>query len=831
MDSQSRLQEAPTCRKAIKLSDLRAGQSGIIIKILGHGAFRKRVMEMGFVKGRKVTMVLNAPLQDPIKFSLMDYEVSLRRAEANLIEVCDVDEWDNDDNTEQPENRPEHEGSDTPATPRKDKIINIALIGNPNCGKTSLFNLVSGAHEHVGNYAGVTVGAKEGTMRYKGYVFNVVDLPGTYSLSAYSPEELYVMRYLREETPDVIVNVVVASNLERNMYLTTELIDMNRSMVIDLNMYDELKRSDAKLDYEALGKMLGVPIVPTIASTGWGVENLLDTVIDVYEMKNSDVRHIHVPLGPSIEAAVKTLNHDFKQDHTVTEHFSPRFIAIKFLEGDPEIDESLKSNPDYPKWVKVREQLNDTLHKDANEDITEAVSAEKYGFVQGALQETLEGNVAHEEKATKIIDAFVTNKLFGFPIFLLVMWLMFWCTFELGSYPMEWIESLVSWISSLVGRYMQEGPLKDLLLDGVIGGVGGVIVFLPNILILYAFISFMEDSGYMARVAFIMDKLMHRMGLHGKSFIPLVMGFGCNVPAIMSTRIIESKSSRLITILINPFMSCSARIPIYVLLVGAFFPHHGAWVFFGLYLLGIAVAVITAKLLRKFWFKADETPFVMELPPYRMPTAKATMRNMWAKAEQYLKKMGGLILVASIIIWALSYFPRYKAEDVPAEFTAQVKTEMPAASLQSMNQEQIDAIVLNEYQQSHSILGHVGKFIEPVMRPMDQGWKSCVSLLAGIAAKEVVVSTLGVLYVGDDDAEALSQRLCTPSPITGQTPFTPASALAFMVFVLLYFPCIAAMSAIIRESGSWKYGLFSLVYNTVLAWCMAFVVYRIALLF
>lgn len=831
MDSQSRLQEAPTCRKAIRLSDLRAGQSGIIIKILGHGAFRKRVMEMGFVKGRKVTMVLNAPLQDPIKFSLMDYEVSLRRAEANLIEVCDVDEWDNDDNTEQPEDKPEHEGTDTPATPRKDKIINIALIGNPNCGKTSLFNLVSGAHEHVGNYAGVTVGAKEGTMRYKGYVFNVVDLPGTYSLSAYSPEELYVMRYLREETPDVIVNVVVASNLERNMYLTTELIDMNRSMVIDLNMYDELKRSDAKLDYEALGKMLGVPIVPTIASTGWGVEKLLDTVIDVYEMKNSDVRHIHVPLGPSIEAAVKTLNHDFKQDHTVTEHFSPRFIAIKFLEGDPEIEATLKSNPDYPKWVKVREQLNDTLHKDANEDITEAVSAEKYGFVQGALQETLEGNVAHEEKATKIIDAFVTNKLFGFPIFLLVMWLMFWCTFELGSYPMEWIESLVSWISSLVGRYMQEGPLKDLLLDGVIGGVGGVIVFLPNILILYAFISFMEDSGYMARVAFIMDKLMHRMGLHGKSFIPLVMGFGCNVPAIMSTRIIESKSSRLITILINPFMSCSARIPIYVLLVGAFFPHHGAWVFFGLYLLGIAVAVITAKLLRKFWFKADETPFVMELPPYRMPTAKATMRNMWAKAEQYLKKMGGLILVASIIIWALSYFPRYKAEDVPAEFAAQVKTEMPAATLQSMNQEQIDEMVLNEYQQSNSILGHVGKFIEPVMRPMDQGWKACVSLLAGVAAKEVVVSTLGVLYVGDDDAEALSQRLCTPSPITGQTPFTPASALAFMVFVLLYFPCIAAMSAIIRESGSWKYGLFSLVYNTVLAWCMAFVVYRIALLF
>lgn len=816
MDSQSRLQEAPTCRKAIRLSDLRAGQSGIIIKILGHGAFRKRVMEMGFVKGRKVTMVLNAPLQDPIKFSLMDYEVSLRRAEANLIEVCDVDEWDNDDNTEQPENKPEHEGSGIAATPRKDKIINIALIGNPNCGKTSLFNLVSGAHEHVGNYAGVTVGAKEGTMRYKGYVFNVVDLPGTYSLSAYSPEELYVMRYLREETPDVIVNVVVASNLERNMYLTTELIDMNRSMVIDLNMYDELKRSDAKLDYEALGKMLGVPIVPTIASTGWGVEKLLDTVIDVYEMKNSDVRHIHVPLGPSIEAAVKTLNHDFKQDHTVTEHFSPRFIAIKFLEGDPEIENTLKSNPDYPKWVKVREQLNDTLHKDANEDITEAVSAEKYGFVQGALQETLEGNVAHEEKATKIIDAFVTNKLFGFPIFLLVMWLMFWCTFELGSYPMEWIESLVSWISSLVGRYMQEGPLKDLLLDGVIGGVGGVIVFLPNILILYAFISFMEDSGYMARVAFIMDKLMHRMGLHGKSFIPLVMGFGCNVPAIMSTRIIESKSSRLITILINPFMSCSARLPVYVLIIGAFFPSHAALVFMGVYLTGIIVAIITAKLLRRFFFKKDETPFVMELPPYRLPTMKASLSHTWAKGKEYLKKMGGIILVASIIVWALNYFPLHNESEA-------VPTEAPSADL--TDESGIDP-------RHDSYLEMAGKAINPVMVPLGFTWRATVAALAGVPAKEIVVSTLGVLYTNDEEVEngRLASRLTAPRGPEGKPDFTMASALAFMIFILLYCPCTATVMAIARETGHWRYALFSIVYNTAVAWLVAFLVYQIAVL-
>ncbi len=660
---------------------------------------------------------------------------------------------------------------------------------------------------------------------------NIVDLPGTYSLSAYSPEELYVMRYLREETPDVIINVVVASNLERNLYLTTELIDMNRSMVIDLNMFDELKRSGVSLDYSNLGKMLGVPVVPTIAATGYGVDNLLDTVIEVYEMKNPDTRHIHVKMNPEIESAVNKLKDEFKNDLSVAHQFSPRFLAIKFLEKDPEIEDILKHNPNYEIWKQIRDDENERIHKELHEDVSSAIAAEKYGFIQGALKENMEGSVAKEEKSTKIIDAFVTNKLFGFPLFLIVMWLMFWATFQIGSYPMEWIERLVAWISGLVSKTMADGPFKDLLLDGIIGGVGGVIVFLPNILILYAFISFMEDSGYMARVAFIMDKLMHRMGLHGKSFIPLVMGFGCNVPAIMSTRIIESKSSRLITILINPFISCSARIPIYVLLVGAFFPDYGAWVFVSLYTLGIAIAVLTAKLMRKFWFKADETPFVMELPPYRMPTMKATIRNMWSKAEQYLRKMGGLILVASIIIWALSYFPHYETEDLPKEYVAATLAEMPADQTEGMSQSQIEKSMLTEYQQSNSILGKIGQFVEPVVRPMELGWKSCVSLIAGSAAKEVVVSTLGVLYVGDDDAELLTERLQSPSRLTGKTPFTPASALAFMVFVLLYFPCIATLTAIARETGSWKYALFSVIYNTGLAWVFAFLTYRIAVLF
>ena len=611
------------------LSDLQPGQKGVIIKILGHSAFRKRVMEMGFVKGRIVNVVLNAPLHDPIKYSIMGYEVSLRRAEADLIEVAvegkpvkDTISDVHDVAIDHPQEHRDHHG---------EKVINVALLGNPNCGKTSLFNMVSGAHEHVGNYAGVTVGAKEGSVRYKGYRINIVDLPGTYSLSVYSPEEQYVVRYLREETPDVIVNVVVASNLERNLFLTTELIDMNRSMVIALNMFDELKKENIRLDTDLLGKMLGVPIVPTVASTGMGVHELLNKVIETFEDRAKEVRHIHVRMRPEVEEGVSTLNKVFKQVPEISGHFSPRFLAIKFLEHDPEIEGILKKYPQYPEWRELRDREEKRIEGQLGDDMQAIVSAEKYGFIDGALAETMDRRNTNKNKTTDIIDAFVTNKLFGFPIFLLVMWLMFWATFQVGAYPMEWIEQLVAWISGLVSEHMPDGPFKDLLLDGVIGGVGSVIVFLPNILILYAFISFMEDSGYMARVAFIMDKLMHRLGLHGKSFIPMVMGFGCSVPAIMSTRIIESKSSRLITILIIPFMSCSARIPIYVLLVGCFFGGN-AWVFVFLYVLGIAVAAITARLLRRFWFHADETPFVMELPPYRIPTAKATMRGMWTKA-------------------------------------------------------------------------------------------------------------------------------------------------------------------------------------------------------
>jgi len=788
----------------VRLNELSTGQKARIVKILGHGAFRKRLIEMGFVKGQEVEVLLHAPLRDPIKYRILDYEVSLRRYEASLVEVVPANEQPEINNGTTTDIR-EMTTSDSDRLAifhEKSKTINVALIGNPNCGKTSLFNEASGAHEHVGNYSGVTVDAKAGSFKFGGYTINLIDLPGTYSLDCYSPEELYVRRYLKEETPDVILNVVVASNLERNLYLTTELIDMDRRMVIALNMYDELERAGDKIDSKLLGEMIGVPIVPTISKSGFGIDELWKTVIDVYEDNHKAVRHIHVNLGHDIEQSVSRLKDMLKADKDIERHFSPRYLAIKLLEQDEEAERYIGTSPESKTILRIRDEEIDKIERIRREDITSAIASEKYGFISGALAETLVKGSGDAAANTHAIDSIVTNKLFGFPIFLIVMLGVFWATFEIGSYPMDWIQYLVDWLSSIVNDYMPAGALKDLIADGIIGGVGGVIVFLPNILILYFCISWMEDSGYMARAAFIMDKLMHRIGLHGKSFIPLVMGFGCNVPAIMSSRSIESRSSRIITILINPFMSCSARLPIYVLLVGTFFDTHAALIFLGIYLIGILVAMLTAILLRKLYFKADETPFVMELPPYRIPTMKSSLRHMWGKGEQYLKKMGGVILVASIIVWALNYFPLSSHND-------------------------------NNEEKSDSYLEMMGKAISPVMEPIGCQWRGAVAALAGVPAKEIVVSTIGVLYTGNEETDdaALSKRLTAINPATGSPDFSPASALAFMVFILLYCPCTATVIAIVKETGSWKYGAFTVAYNTIVAWIVAFAVYRIALLF
>ncbi len=796
----------------MRLDELQTGQKAKIVKILGHGAFRKRLIEMGFVQGHDIEVLLHAPLKDPIKYSIMGYEISLRRSEAHLVEVTPF----------AGEQNHARSGGEKPADVRHRPahVINVALVGHPNCGKTSLFNVASGAKEHVGNYSGVTVDAKSGHFDYKGYRFNIVDLPGTYSLASYSPEELYVRKYLRDATPDVIINVVVASNLERNLYLTTELIDMDRSMVIALNMYDELEKRGDRLDYKLLGSMIGVPVVPTVSRTGQGLNELFDTVIDVYEGRDEDVRHVHVNLGEDIERGVTAVKDLIKAEPDVSPRFSPRFIAIKLLEDDAEVIRLVESLPGSAQIMEATRAEQQRIELMRKEDASSAIADEKYGFIAGALAETLVKGDQDRNNPTNIIDAFVTNKLFGFPIFLLIMFAIFWATFEIGQYPMDWIEWLVGKISQIVQGMMPDGPLKDLIADGIIGGVGGVIVFLPNILILYFCISFMEDSGYMARAAFIMDKLMHRIGLHGKSFIPLIMGFGCTVPSIMATRSIESRTSRLITILINPFMSCSARLPVYVLLVGTFFERHAALVILGLYCLGVVVAMVTARLLRKFKFTTDVTPFVMELPPYRIPTLKASLRHTWGKGQQYLKKMGGVILVASIIVWALNYFPIHDRQATVADADdAQLTTAISDDS-------QIDV-------HRDSYLEMAGKIVNPVMEPLGFHWRASVAALAGIPAKEIVVSTLGVLYTGDEeiDDSSLSARLTAVNPATGTADFSAASALSFMIFILLYCPCIATVAAIVKETNSWKYGAFSVVYNTLLAWLVALAAYHIALPF
>lgn len=802
----------------MRLSDLKSGQEAVIVKILGHGAFRKRVMEMGFVKGRKITAILSAPLRDPVKYRLMGYEVSLRRSEASMIEVIPYDE---NDNSERPSSESRLETTEETDRRHRERyegqrhIINIALIGNPNCGKTSLFNIASGAQEHVGNYSGVTVDAKSGVFRHGGYTFNITDLPGTYSLSAYSPEERYVRKYLRDNSPDVIVNVVDGSNLERNLYLTTELIDMDYPMVIALNMFDEMRAKGVKFEYENFGNMVGVPVVPTVCRNGEGIDRLFDTIIEVYERRHTAVRHVHVRLGNDLEEVLTEVKDRIKADKSIHQHYSPRYLAIKLLEGDPEAEEAVRQSAGGDEIIALRDkQLHEFERTHPDEDVSSIIAAEKYGFISGALAETLETPTLNHADRTHVIDAVVTNRLFGFPFFLAVMFFVFWFTFTVGSYPQDWIQTGVDWLAAMVNDNMPDGPLKDLLANGIIGGVGGVIVFLPNILILFFFISFMEDSGYMARAAFIMDRLMHKIGLHGKSFIPLVMGFGCNVPAIMACRAIESRSSRIITVLITPFMSCSARLPVYVLLIGTFFSANAALVFLGMYIIGVLAAMLTAKMLRKFFFKRDETPFVMELPPYRVPTMKTTLRHMWGKGKEYLNKMGGIILLASIIVWALNFFPLRDADP---------------ADIAELNTEESDEI----NPERDSYLEMMGKAVNPILEPLGFSWRATVAAIAGVPAKEIVVSTLGVLYTGSDEATeaSLSERLSTPLVGATEPDFNAASALAFMIFILLYCPCTATLVAIVRETRSWRYGLFAALYNTALAWVLSFAVYRIALLF
>ena len=763
----------------MKLSELKTGEHGVIVKVQGHGGFRKRIIEMGFVKGVEVEVLQNAPLQDPVIYKLMGYEISLRRQEAEMIEVTAIAK---EDTADQQSSSDTQETSGEQQSPLRD-VIKVALVGNPNCGKTSLFNFASGAHGHVGNYSGVTVDASMAHASFEGYEFDLTDLPGTYSLSCYSPEELYVREHLMKQHPDVVINVIDSSNLERNLYLTyltTQLVDMNVRMVCALNMYDEFERRGDFVHIKTLSTLFGVPFIPTSFKSGRGVQELFHEVISVYEDKSLLARHIHIPHGHELEAGIEHIQEHLKEDEEVRPLYSTRYLAIKLLENDTSVERYVRQLPNADEIIEAKEMAAARVKEEIKEDSETAIMDAKYGFVHGALTEAefRKGTKEDTYRMTHFIDDVLSNKYFGFPIFFLILFVMFQVTFSLGQYPMDWIEAGVEWLGELIGSTMPEGPLRSMLVDGVIGGVGSVIVFLPQILILYFFISLMEDSGYMARAAFIMDKLMHKMGLHGKSFIPLIMGFGCNVPAVMATRTIESRRSRLITMMILPFMSCSARLPIYIMIVGTFFSYqYRSWVMLSLYAIGILVAVIVSKIFSTFVIKGEDTPFVMELPPYRMPTAKAIGRHTWEKGKEYLKKMGGVILVASIIVWALGYFG-------------------PMGVAPSMDQ---------------SFIGMMGKTIAPLFSLQGFNWQLDVSLIAGVGAKEIVASTIGVLG--------------------GLEQLTPLVAYCYLLFVLLYFPCIATIVAIKHETGSWRWATFAAVYTTIVAWVVSAVVYQICSLF
>ncbi len=854
----------------MRLSELHTGDKAVVVKVLGHGGFRKRIVEMGFIRGNIVEVLLSAPLRDPIKYRLLGYEISLRRDEAQMIEVITTAEakqltqahpdlhtstaTDNDDCQRVTDEEDELKR----AAILKRRTINVALVGNPNCGKTSLFNFASGAHERVGNYSGVTVDAKEGKAHFEGYDFNIVDLPGTYSLTAYSPEEMYVRRQIVENTPDIVINVIDASNIERNLYLTTQLIDMNLKMVCALNMYDEMQSRGDTLNRQTLGSLLGVPMVPTVFKTGKGVKTLFHVIINMYEgldyidkdgnimpnvakdiqqwhseMAKDDelnhdedfasgnrplrnvARHIHVNHGQYIEKAIEMVQQPLKPDLGIRTKYSTRYLAIKLLENDKVTWDIANALPNAADIREAVVNAQTQIKADVQTDSETAIMDAKYGFIRGALAEAgyKMGDKMGAYKITHVIDAVVTNRWLGFPVFFLILFLMFEATFTLGQFPMDWIEMGVEWLSETLGALLPEGPVRDMIIDGALAGVGAVIVFLPQILILYFFISLMEDSGYMARAAFIMDKFMHRMGLHGKSFIPLIMGFGCNVPAIMATRTIESRRSRLVTMLIVPFMSCSARLPIYIMIVGTFFAARWqAPIVVSLYAMGVLVAVLMSRIFCKFVMRDDDTPFVMELPPYRFPTAKAIGRHTWEKGRQYLKKMGGIILVASVIVWALGYFPRHPELD-------------------------------RQQQQEQSLIGQIGQTIEPVFRPQGFTWKQDVSIIAGVGAKEIVASTLGVLYADDDSfadddsLDAAQENTADDSKYTilrkkmEADGMTPLNAYAYLLFILLYFPCLATVAAIKGETGSWRWALFLAGYTTGVAWVISALFYRIGLIF
>ena len=803
---------AEAAEKARTLEEVQPGQSGVICKVGSErGAVKRRLIDMGLTPGTLVTVRKIAPFGDPIEVNLRGYELSLRREDAGRILVCDPEDAPKQTGTPKRgmvQHIPDEETlkrmsaahahekaahGDAPGDSHDVREMKLALVGNPNCGKTTLFNALTGSNQYVGNWPGVTVEKKEGLARVDGRGVTIVDLPGIYSLSPYSMEEIVARNFVVGERPDAIINIVDATNLERNLYLTAQLLELERPMVIALNFMDEVAKRGDKLDIDRISRALGVPVIPITARTGENIQKLLEVAhkqihtgftIEPDDMYDDFTHQIHHEMGALIH------------DRAYAAGLPAHWTAVKLLEGDERVENALGLDKE-ARW-KV-----DAIARHYEEayplgDRETLIADARYRFIQNVVGVSLRrGKPLDELTLSDKIDAIATHKWFAVPVFLLMMLGLFSITFGPGQFLSDQVDVLINgWFANLVRGVLESAGtapwVESLLVDGVIAGVGGVLVFLPQIALLFLFLSLLEDSGYMSRAAFIMDRLLRRFGLSGKAFIPMLMGFGCTVPAIMGARTMENEKDRRMTIMLAPFMSCSARLPVYGLMSAAFFPKYAGLVVFSLYVLGLLCAIVSGLILKRTMFKGEPAAFVLELPPYRLPTLRNCLTHVWERVRGFLVKAGTLILAMSVLLWFLQSFGvsgGLHMVDNPGD----------------------------------SILGVVGTAIAPVFAPLGFGaWQAAVALLTGLVAKEMVVSSLAMLYGFStlDTGAAVAAAL-------GGTFATPAAAYAFLVFILLYIPCVAAVSTMVREMNSVKWTLRSIAWQLASAWIVAFLVYLV----